>query len=111
MNNLEEKREFERFLIGLSVHLSTVDGDGNTYIEKTRLKEVSGGGARFTTRQAGRYFPGQVMQITIDLPGIEDVKAHMMGKATVVRVVKDNKDTQETDIAVSFSHRLAFFRD
>ena len=79
------------------------------------LKDISGGGAKFITRNARRYFLGQLLDLKIYLPGTDDVKGYMKGDATVVRI--DPFDSSEIDeknqgagIAVEFNDWLNFER-
>jgi hypothetical protein len=86
VNQQNDRRDFDRFPIEFTVEVVTQDSDGKKHKEQTVLMDISGGGARFITREAEQYFPGQLLEITIYLPGAEGVKAHMRGRATVVRV-------------------------
>ncbi len=73
--------------------------------EHTTLTEISGSSARFITQQADRYFPGRMLEMTIYLPVTNEVRACMMGKATVTRVEPVNNS-----VAVSFDAPLLFDR-
>lgn len=111
MNNKSDKREFERFPVDFVLEVSAEDIEGNKYDDKTVLKNISGGGAKFITRQSAKYFLGQSLEITIYLPGTNDVNAHMRGKATVVRTYSPSdsgvgEKRKGTGIAVRFDAPL-----
>jgi len=115
MNNNSDRREFNRFLVEFVMEVSAEDSEGNKFNEKTMLKNISGGGAKFITQQAGKYFLGQLLEMTIHLPSTIEVKACMRGTATVLRVdPSSNEDTgeksQEVGIAVRFDTPLNFER-
>jgi len=115
MNNQSERRAFNRFPMKFVLEVSAKDSEGKKYQENTVLKDISGEGARFITQQAGKYFPGQSLELTIHLPDSDEVKACMIGKAIVLRIdspgdsgVEDkNKDVY---IAVKLETPLRFER-
>ena len=86
MNNTPERRAFNRFPVEFVMEVVAEESEGKKFNEKTMLKNISGGGAKFITQQADKYFPGQSLEITIHLPGSDEVKARMRGKATVLRI-------------------------
>jgi hypothetical protein len=86
MSEETERREFERFPMGLEVEVSAENMTGKRFGEKTALIDLSGGGAKFQTIREEDYFPGQLLDFTIHLPGADHVKAHMKGNAKVVRI-------------------------
>lgn len=86
MAEKSERREDSRFQIDLITQVSAKSADGKTFREKTILRNMSGGGANFITRQADWYFQGQQLNIKIDLPGTHELKAFLQGTATVSRV-------------------------
>ncbi|MEW6614249.1 MAG: PilZ domain-containing protein [Thermodesulfobacteriota bacterium] len=115
MNNKSNRRNFTRFPIEFVLEVSAKDIGGNNYKEKTILKDISGGGAKFMSLQAGKYFLGQPLEITIYLPEANGIKARMKGKATVVRIdMPGNSDisdrSQEIEIAVRIDTLLDFER-
>jgi len=115
MNSIPDKREFNRFPIEFVLEVSAKDSEGKEFNEKTVLEDISGEGARFITQQAGKYFPGQSLEVTIYLPGPNDVKADMRGTATVVRIDTSGNSgigekSQEMSIAVTFDTPLHFER-
>ena len=115
MNNKPDRRNFNRFTIEFVMEVATEDIEGKKFNEKTMLKDISGEGAKFITQQARKYFPGQSLEMTIYLPGTNDVKADMRGKATVVRIDSPSNSglgekSQEMSIAVTFDTPLHFER-
>ena len=106
-----DRREFERISIGFVLEVSAEDSDVNSYTDSAVLQDVSGGGAKFFTKQKEKYFPGQVLEISIQLPGTDEVKAYMRGKATVVRIEgtddpRKRETGRRTRIAVKFENPL-----
>ena len=112
MNNKSDKREFNRFPIEFVLEVSSEDSEGKEFKERTVLNDISGDGAKFITQQARKYFPGQSLEMTIYLPGPNDVKADVRGKATVVRIDPSciGEKSQEMSIAVTFDAPLHFER-
>ena len=116
MNINPDQRDFNRFPMEFVLKVSAEDNEGKKFDEKAILQDISGGGARFISQQAGKYFPGQLLDLIIYLPGTDDVKAHMCGKATVVRIVSAgvlhiNEKNSTLSIAVKFVSSLLFERD
>lgn len=115
MNHNTDRREFDRFPIEFVLEVSSEDSEGKEFNERTVLKDISGDGAKFITQQARKYFPGQSLEMTIYLPGPNDVKADMRGKATIVRIDPSSNSgigekSQEMSIAVTFDTPLHFER-
>jgi hypothetical protein len=110
----EDRREFSRFPMDLQIDIVGVDHAGESHEESSCLKDISGGGAKFTTRCADQYEPGKRLVITIYMPGISHVWARMKGEATVVRIERhDDEDESGTkaDIALCFNSRLRLIRE
>lgn len=109
MSNKSDSREFDRFPMELVLEVSAEDIKGNKYKDEVVLNDISGGGAKFMTQQAGKYFPGQLLEMTICLPGTDDVKACMRAKATVVRVEAfSNSGIGEKSQGIGIAVELAF---
>ena len=115
MTDNTDRRGFERFSMEFVVEIASKDVEEKIFNEKEVLKDISGGGAKFITRNARRYFLGQLLDLKIYLPGTDDVKGYMKGEATVVRI--DPFDSSEIDeknqgagIAVEFNDWLNFER-
>ena len=116
MNNKPDRRNFDRFPIEFVIEVSTEDNEEKKYKENTVLKDISGESARFITQQVDKYFLGQSLELTIHLPGSDEVKACMIGKATVIRIdsptdSKIEHKSQETCIAIKLAAPLRFERD
>jgi hypothetical protein len=116
MNNKPDRRDFDRFPIAFLMEVAATDNKGNKYKEKTVLKNISGEGAKFITKQTGKYFPGQSLELTIYLPGSAEVKARMSAKATVMRLdplsnSKIDGRSQMISIAIKLDTPLHFARD
>ena len=115
MNNKSDRRAFNRFPMEFVLEVSSEDSEGKEFNERTVLNDISGDGAKFITQQTGKYFPGQSLEMTIYLPGPNDVKADMRGTATVVRIDSPSNSgigekSQEMSIAVTFDTPLHFER-
>lgn len=115
MAEKSERREDRRFRIDLITQVTAKSADGKTFREKTLLRNMSGGGASFITRQADRYFQGQQLNIKIDLPEIVDLKACFQGTATVSRIepLSDSDQQQAARryaVAVVIAVPLQFIR-
>ena len=115
MHTKSEQREFERYPMEFVLEVSGVDKEGKKFNEKAVLKNFSGGGANFITRQSGRYFLFQSLELTVYLPGTNDVKAQMRGPATVVRIDPPSRRGGEgknegPGVAVKFDTPLKFKR-
>ena len=107
MTNGLEKREFDRNPMDLIVEVSADDKLGNTFKDKPLLKDISGGGLKFLSKQTEKYFSGQSLEIIIELPGTRDVKAQMKGKATVVRIdLPEDSENKEPDQESNVAARL-----
>lgn len=86
VNKNPDKRKFNRFPLEFELEVSARGKKRETHVEKTTLRDISGGGAKFITRHAEKYFPGQSLEMVIYLPRAGGVTASMRGKATVVRI-------------------------
>lgn len=111
MNDHRDRRKSKRILVDFVLKVSARDIEGNKYIDNTVLRDVSGGGAKFITRQPDKYFLGQPLEITIYLPRTDDVHAYLKGTATVVRTyIKKTpgavEDSEGMGVAVSFDDPL-----
>jgi len=115
MTDNTDRRGFERFSMEFVVEVASKDVEEKIFNEKTVLKDISGGGAKFITRNTQRYFLGQLLDLKIYLPGTDDVKGYMKGEATVVRIDPfdssgiDEKN-QGAGIAIEFNDWLNFER-
>lgn len=115
MVNEQEKRQFKRVIMESLIEVSAVDQSGIAYLDKVFLKDISGGGIKFSTIFAGKYFIDQLINILIELPGNSNVKAQMKATATVVRIITTEKTVQKktakvSNIAARFNTPLSFER-
>lgn len=69
MNNKSDKRDFVRIPMEIVLEVSAEDREENQFNEKTVLKDISGGGAKFMTQLPGKYFPGQLLEMIVNLSG------------------------------------------
>jgi hypothetical protein len=65
MNTKSDRRDFDRFPADFEIEVAAEDSEGKKYKEKTVLRNISGGGAKFITQQDGKYFPGQILEMTV----------------------------------------------
>lgn len=115
MAEKSERRKDSRFRIDLITQVTAKSAAGETFSEKTVLRNISGGGANFITRQADRYFQGQPLDIHIDLPGTVELKASLEGTVTVSRIdLLPDSDSLQADrryaVAVEITVPLQFIR-
>ena len=115
MNDKYDRRDFDRYPLEFVTEVTAQDSEGKKYREKTVLKNISGGGARFITQQASKYFTGQLLEMTIHLPGTTAANASMRGKATVVRIDPSSNSgigekSRGMEIAVRLDSPLHFER-
>lgn len=111
-----ERREDSRFEMDLITQVTARSVDGGVLTETTILRNMSGGGASFIARCADRYFPGQPLEIKIELPGVDDLKASLQGTATVSRIEPlPDSDPRQTvrgyAVAVVIAVPLQFVRE
>jgi hypothetical protein len=111
MNNKPDRRDLDRYPIEFEIQLAAQDSEGKKYSENTILRNISGGGARFMTQQASKYFTGQPLEVAVFLTGTDKVKARVRGKATVVRIDASTNSgigekTPRMDIAVKLDSPL-----
>jgi len=113
MDKESDKREFKRLPIDFVLEVFSEDVEGKKFEDKSVLEDVSGGGANFLTQKSDMYSPGQLLEITILLPGTDEMEAYMKAKAIVVRIdpsnnsEKNNKSPEDC-ISVKFETPLNF---
>jgi len=111
-DDAENKREFERHLLEFEVDIFTVSGTEKHLVERVGLKDISGSGACFTSKQPGLYTIGQKVFLDICLPGTCETDVRMEGQATVVWI-KDAKtdeagQSSQAYVGVSMDNLLSF---
>jgi len=84
MSTNADTRQFQRFPIDFKIEVVAHDRNGEAHKENTILEDISGEGARFLTENAERYFVEQSLEVSIFLPGTDEVQATMKGTAKVV---------------------------
>ncbi|MGA1841082.1 MAG: PilZ domain-containing protein [bacterium] len=115
MDNVSERREFDRFRINFPLEVSVKNFNRKQFKEKSVLSNISGGGAKFLTGKIDKYYQGQELQMIFYLPGAVNVEAYMKARAKVVRIDPLNKPvtgkkTEDKGIAVKFETLLNFER-
>ena len=115
MDCQQDRRAFDRFPIEFEIDVTIDNVEMAKHKEKALLINISGEGVKFVTRKTDKYFLGQELEISINLPGNHDVKARMRGTATVVRIDPPINSSipeknEEMGIAVKINNRLYFER-
>jgi len=110
MSPPSEKREFERLPFDLNLKVSAKDIHGKRFRDAGVLNDVSGEGAKFSTQNIEQYYPGQMLAVSIVLPGIDHVSAHMKTKASVTRIEPGDETGNASTVAVRFKTHLTFER-
>ncbi|MGM0451920.1 MAG: PilZ domain-containing protein [Thermodesulfobacteriota bacterium] len=110
-----DQRGFDRYAVSFPVIVSGRDTKGADNQEKTVLHDISGSGAMFVSRFPEKYYPGQVLKISIMLDGTNEVRARIRTEATVIRINQNQEDHRGTDapsigIAVQFDRSFEFER-
>lgn len=113
MGNTSDKRKFNRSSIDFILAVYAEDGEGKRFEDKADLSDVSGEGAKFLTQKYDKYFLGQVLDLTIFLPGTQEMEAYMTVKAIVVRIDPPNSSAKDPErkgrgVAVQFETHLNF---
>ncbi len=103
------RRAFERYTLDLRVRVCVSGGDGRQMLEDSVLRDVSGSGASFASRDPGRYHIGQDLRLVIMLPGTDRIDARLEGGATVIRIDRPAADGAAL-IGVSMDDMLDFRR-
>ncbi|MBS3754138.1 MAG: PilZ domain-containing protein [Desulfobacterales bacterium] len=110
-----EQRDFDRYCVSFPIMVSGNDPHSQPFEEKSLLRDVSGSGAQFISSYPGRYFPGQLLHISIQLDAADDVRARIYNEASVVRThppepVDDDLSGQAQRIAIKFHCAFDFER-
>lgn len=112
-----DQRGFDRYAVSFPVIISGKDVKGGENHEKTVLHDISGSGAMFMSQTPEKYYPGQLLKVSIMLDGTNDVRARIRTEATVIRIhhngtlVAENRpDSASTGIAVQFDRSFEFER-
>lgn len=110
-----EHRNFDRYWVSFPIMVSGNDPHRQPFEEKSRLRDVSGSGALFISSYPGRYFPGQLLRISIQLDAADDVRARIYNEASVVRIhppepADDDLSGQAQRVAIKFHCAFDFER-
>lgn len=110
MNTTSDKREFERLPVDFVLEVSAQDINGKGFRDAGVLNDVSGEGGKFLTRNIEQYYQGQLLAVSIVLPGTGHVSAHMKTKASVIRIEPADETGNVSTVAVRFKTHLTFER-
>ena len=110
MNPPSEKREFERLSFDFILKVSAKNIHGKIFRDAGVLNDVSGEGAKFSTQNIEQYYPGQLLTVSIVLPGTDHVSAHMKTRASVTRIEPGDETGNASTVAVRFKTHLTFER-
>ena len=111
-----EQRDFDRYCVSFPIMVSGNDPHRQPFAEKSLLRDVSGSGALFVSSYPGRYFPGQLLRISIQLDAADDVRARIYNEASVVRIhppepaLDDDLSGRAQRIAIKFHCAFDFER-
>jgi hypothetical protein len=112
--NLLELRQFERHALEFEVEVYTVLGETKVLIEKTLLKNVSGGGICFVSGRPALYSTGQKIFLHICMPGTDKMDAGMECIAKIVwshRLQTGETEEQQAVIGICMESVLSFERN
>jgi len=109
-----DQRGFDRYAVEFAVMVSGTNPQGEIFVEKSVLRDISGGGAMFVTSAPEKYIPGQTLKISIFLSGTNEVRARIQTEAIVVRIheIDESGDagSKQIGIAVAFDSSFEFER-
>lgn len=94
----QDRRQFDRYDIHYEVDI--YDDPDDEPIERTQLRNLSGGGVCFLSRRPECYSIGQRIIVVVCLPHINQLSFRMKGEGRVVRIGKTDKATGRADIGV-----------
>ncbi len=104
-----ERRKFQRHLLRFRLEIRGKSQNGQPFVERAQLINISGGGALFHSLLINQYFQGQVVETNIILPGTPAMKGQMYTKATVVRLIRKNRE--QSIVSIHFMDPFKLFRD
>ncbi len=110
-----DKRQYQRHDLDFFLHIEGENSEGQPFEEKTRLVNVSGGGAQFVTNSSHNYYEGQVLETSVVLPQTREVKGRMDTTATVVWLAQENHtdsiaEKQRLKVSICFKRNLELIR-
>lgn len=107
-----ERRRSERRSIEFQVEVYSLPEQGRQLIEKTVLKDISGTGVCFLSKNPELYTSRQEVILDINMPSTDRLNAVMECRAEIIRM--DNADRTEVDgthwiqIGVTMNTLLSF---
>ena len=109
---MSERRMSERRPIEFQVEVYTLPEQGRKLIEKTVLKDISGTGVCFLSKNPDLYDSGQEVVLDINMPGTDEMDAVMECRANIIRIEGAGHPAEEgshwVPIGVSMSSLLTF---
>ncbi|NWF35642.1 PilZ domain-containing protein [Mariprofundus sp. KV] len=81
-----EHRSFERYPIDFDAEIGGVSPAGDAFVDKSVLRNISGGGVCLLTDYPAYYALGQEVHLRIRLPDTDRLAAYMVCSATVAWV-------------------------
>ena len=109
---MSERRRSERRPIEFQVEVYTLPEQGRKLIEKTVLKDISGTGVCFLSKNPNLYSSGQEVVLDINMPGTDQMDAVMECRANIIRIENTAQQTEMESqwvlVGVSMSSLLTF---
>jgi len=110
----QERRLFKRIQLKLVAEVTVKGSRKEERKQNVRLLDISGGGVRFASRNAEIFHIGQLVHISIHLPGKSEVSAFMKGWGKVVRIqtatATGAPPLRRKEIAITLDAPLKFVR-
>jgi len=103
MPSRQDRRAHVRYQSSLEAEISVYAGERLELIESTKLRDISGGGARFASTRAKHYSIGQALQLGIHLPGRDGEEEKIECWASVIWV-NDQAESPESSISIAMNY-------
>lgn len=106
-----ERRNYRRKDLDFYIHIRGENLLGKPFEEKTRLLNISGGGAQFISSANNNYFMDQELEASVVLPGTREVKGCLNTTATVIRLsngVVEDPSAQDGILRISVKFKKHF---
>lgn len=106
-----EHRVFERYPIDFDAEIDGVSPSGDAFVDKSVLRNISGGGVCLLTDFPAYYVLGQEVHLRIRLPDTDKLSAYMACSATVAWVHTPEATESESKlvfIGLSLNDPLTF---
>jgi len=99
-----EHRSFERYPIDFDAEIDGVSPIGDTFADKSVLRNISGGGVCLLTDYPAYYALGQEVHLRIRLPDTDKLAAYMVCSATVAWVhTTEATESEDTIVFIGLS--------